>query len=570
MAKKRLSIKQTWWWRKDTQNRLIIWAKMLLSRLAAEYRFLLEDKGTGYHDGYNRVIQANCQLFPQEKVNTQFLVTQAILAHEDGHALHTDSDPDQDHTILYDLINILEDEREERCMVIMFPGLAEAFELLARLFWKRSRSLSGADNSQAYELTLQWRFAYRFNTEAEMLKRLGVSRGALAYWDQIKPLVEKSWGVHSVHEVKPIAREILRILGINENRPAPRHPDGMGPSGEGDLPGKRTEKPLPFPAGADPDIHITVMRRTGAKKESKKPKDPGDPGTPTPGTVMVDPESILSEEDLPAEFDSETDTLFFGDTHTNPAPYAALEAETALLATQIGDSMKLPDPEARRMPHAYKGRYSARQELRHPEMPCRRRSGDDDTSHEIAVELLVDRSGSMNRINDPVRRALMALYKGHTRADVRIPTGIKYFGADGLRDKVLTIAPISPETSEEALALIAGFSGETSNEFLFWALEEAHAELNQWNKHHKICIVIHDGDPVYRGDLGNDFELSCAFIKRMNEEGILVIGLYLGDNHSFRPEKLMKLFGERLIQCEPKDLPERLSRMLITIVSGEG
>jgi hypothetical protein len=235
----------------------------------------------------------------------------------------------------------------------------------------------------------------------------------------------------------------------------------------------------------------------------------------------------------------------------------------------MGDSRTLPAPYARTGAQPYTGRCSARQEIRHPAKPCRRQMGEEDTSHGIVVDLLVDRSGSMRVIDEIVQRALMALYRGHTRADVRIPTGIKYFGADGLRDKVLTVASINPDPSEEALALIAGYHGDTSNEFLFWALVESYKDLSQWNKHHKVCIVIHDGDPVYRGAEGNDYELSQAFIQRMTEEGILVIGLYLGNNEEWRPTKLEALFGSRLIRCKPKDLPERLSRMLITIVSGQ-
>src|SRR5512133_3585903 len=145
MAKKRLTVKRTWWWCRDIQTRLTLWAKMMLSRLAAGYQILLEQEGTGYHDAINHIIQANCQLFVEESVKTQFLATQAILAHEVGHALHTGQMPDKQATVLYDLVNILEDEREERCQVIQFPGLAELFELLARLFWRRSKYLSGAD-----------------------------------------------------------------------------------------------------------------------------------------------------------------------------------------------------------------------------------------------------------------------------------------------------------------------------------------------------------------------------------------------------------------------------------------
>lgn len=575
MAKKRLSIKQTWWWNRDTQNRLTLWVKMILSRLAAEYRILLEDNGSGYHDSLNHLIQANCQLFGQEPVRVQFLVTQAILAHEAGHALHTGQMADQRNTILFALINILEDEREERCQGILFPGLQELFFLLSKLFWRKSAALSGTDNQQAFDLCLEWRFAYRHQTNEDMLKRLKAAPGAIAYWVRIRPLVEQAWNEKSVWEVRKLAEQILKILAIREDMPAPNRRGGYGTSQEIDLPTRRTEDPVPFPTEADPEIKIGAMHResgkkAGGKESARKAKSKSASEAETDPFEKIEKEERGAvEEDLPADYDPETDTLYFQDNYSQPAPYAALEAETALLATQIGDSMKLPDPYARTVAHPYKGRFSARQEIRHPAKPCRRQMGEEDTSHGIVVDLLVDRSGSMRVIDEIVQRALMALYRGHTRADVRIPTGIKYFGADGLRDKVLKVAPINPDPSEEALALIAGYHGDTSNEFLYWALAESYNDLCQWNKHHKVCIVIHDGDPVYRGAEGNDYELSQAFIRRMTEEGILVIGLYLGDNEEWRPTKLEALFGSRLIRCKPKDLPERLSRMLITIVSGQ-
>jgi hypothetical protein len=575
MAKKRLSVKQTWWWNRDTQSRLMLWVKMILSRLAAEYRILLEDKGSGYHDSLNHLIQANCQLFAQEPVRIQFLVTQGILAHEAGHALHTGHLPDQRNTILFSLINILEDEREERCQVILFPGLQELFALMSKQFWRKSATLSGPDNQQAFDLCLEWRFAYRHQTNKDMLERLKTTPGAVAYWEKVKPLVEQAWDEKSVWEVRKIAEQILKILAIREDLPAPNRRGGYGTSQEMDLPSRRTEDPVPFPTEADPEIKIGAMHResgkkAGGKESTRKAKIKGASEEMDPSTKAERKEEPSPmEEDLPADFDPETDTLYFLDDYSRPAPYAALELETALLATQIGDSMKLPDPYARTVSHPYKGRFSARQEIRHPDKPCRWQLGEDNTSHGIVVDLLVDRSGSMRVIDEIVQRALMALYRGHTRADVRIPTGIKYFGADGLKDKVLTVAPISPDPSEEALALIAGYHGDTSNEFLYWALTESYNDLGQWNKHHKVCIVIHDGDPVYRGAEGNDFELSRAFIQCMTEEGILVIGLYLGDNEEWRPTKLEVLFGDRLIRCKPKDLPERLSRMLITIVSGQ-
>src|SRR5512133_97924 len=205
MAKKRLSIKQTWWWSKTIQDRLTIWAKMQLEHLTARYTFRYEEEGTGFHDPKNHVIQVNCQLFKTDRVATQFKVTQAILSHEAGHAINTGEMPDRQNNALFEMVNILEDEREERCQVIRFPGLAELFALLAGKFWKNTRPYGYmGDQEQAYSLCLHWRFAYRFVTEPAMLKHLGVTPGTRSYWERIKPLVEEAWGAKDVYEVKDI------------------------------------------------------------------------------------------------------------------------------------------------------------------------------------------------------------------------------------------------------------------------------------------------------------------------------------------------------------------------------
>ncbi len=62
-------------------------------------------------------------------------------------------------------------------------------------------------------------------------------------------------------------------------------------------------------------------------------------------------------------------------------------------------------------------------------------------------------------------------------ADLAVPTGIAYFGANSPVDPVFEVAALSPQASESAKALIAGYEGSTSQEFLDWGLRKAEETL---------------------------------------------------------------------------------------------
>jgi len=523
-----VSPRQTWWWWQRPRQRLIQWTKALLQ--GRRYMIKVEPyqhrgrPGTGYHNPKLRVIVVNPQFFADETVEIQFRATQGILAHEVGHAFFTDAWPtDDDQDTLRWLVNALEDERMERAISIFYPGIAVLIQLIGNLIYQGTELLAdSAPAEMALACCLSWRWAHSRGGEAEMFERLGIeTEEAIDLWHKIKPLVEATWTADNTSRVIEIAREILAILELPEGHALPdlsifRIAIGMGD----DIPEERDGKALPFPVSAF------------------------DGASPGQGT----------------DFDDETISTPSGDDITQPAPYAKLEDAAAPLARQLVDALKIPQPYVRPLPHEWRGRYSFRLEVRTPSMPHLRRTGVGREKDDVVFYVLLDRSGSMGVINEPVRLALMTLYLAAT--ELGIPLGMAYFGEHSdavIDDLVLEISPVCARAHEETKSLIAGFRGVTGAEYLDWGLALAEKALCHRPERRKVLLVIHDGEPVYSGRLGNDYQMSLARLRRMERQAITPIGLYLGE--SCNMAQLEALFP-RLVITSGERLPEKLGNML--------
>ena len=522
------SPKQTWWWWQRPRQRLIQWTKALLQ--GRRYTIKVEPyqhrgrPGTGYHDPKLRVIVVNPQFFAGEPVETQFQATQGILAHEVGHAFFTDAWPtEDDQQTLRWLVNALEDERMERAISIYYPGIAALIQLLGDLIYQGTELLLDSTPAEmALACCLSWRWAHSRAGESEMFERLGIEdQDTIDPWHEIKPLVEETWTADNTSQVIEIASEILAILELPEGYALPDLPIFQIVIGAGDdIPEELDGEALPFPVSAF------------------------DGASPGQGT----------------DFDERLIPTPSGDDITQPAPYAELEAAAIPLARQLVDALKIPQPHVRPMPHEWRGRYSFRQEVRTPGMPHLRRAGVGREKDDVVFYVLVDRSGSMGVINEPVRLALMTLYLAAT--ELGLPLGMAYFGehSDGIIDDlVLEISPVCTRAAEETKSLIAGFEGVTGAEYLDWGLTLAEKSLHHRPERRKVLLVIHDGEPVYRGKLGNDYQLSLERLRRLERQGIIPIGLYLGE--SCNMTQLEALFP-RLVITSGEGLPKKLGNML--------
>ena len=519
--------REIWWIWKEPSQRLTKWTLALLQ--GRRYTIRLEPEGTGYHAPVEKIIQANPQLYPNEPVDVQFRITQGLLAHECGHAWFTGSWPEQTENTLQELTNILEDQRIERAIGVLYPGVVPAIRLLGDLAYAGMSKAAKEPKLQAYTYCLAWRWAHDRTNESEMFEHLGVSEPGCDLWAKIRPLVEHAWKADDTQGVIALAREILRILEIPTSSPRL----GLVQVNAGGIP-ESGAKPAPLPTA---------------------------PADSAPGLGTG-----LEDDDLPG-IKSKGKVL-------EPAPYLELEETVRPRAARLAEALKEPQPDQRTAPHEYRGRYAFRQELRTPETPHLVRQDVGIAKRSLALYVLVDRSGSMDRYEQAIREALMTIYLAAVAAG--IPIGIAYFGEDDfyihdeplpadritVEKTVAEVTPISSRAEESPKALIAGYTGWANEEYLDWGLRKAEAELRSRPERLSVLLIIHDGEPVFRTRKVSDWDLSLAHLRSLERAGITPIGVHLGNENL---EKLHKLFN-RLATCpDGNALPEKLGSLLSSL-----
>jgi hypothetical protein len=519
--------KQTWWIWNVTCQRLTKWALALLH--GRRFSIRLVPEGTGYFAPLEKIIQVNPQLFPEQDVEVQFRLTQGLLAHECGHAWFTSSWPDQSETILQELANMLEDQRIEGGICILYPGVAPAICLLGDLMYANLAKAAGDPSQQAYCCCLAWRWAHSRTGEQEMFERLGISSAGQRLWHEIQPMVEQAWMAADTAKVISLAREILGLLDLPATAPCLK----VFPFDLDDIPRGGT-KSIPIPmTPADPALGLGVS---------------------------------LEENDLPG--------LPKSSRNLDPAPYLELEEKVRPQAARLAGVLQEPRPEQSLAPHEYRGRYSFRQEIRTPDRPHLSRQEVSQAARSLALYMLVDRSGSMVRFEQSIREALMTIYLAATQ--VAIPIGIAYFGEDDLfpgdltlfadpiniEQAVVEIAPLTVAHPEVVKALIAGYCGWASEEYLDWGLRKAEAELRKRAERLRVLLILHDGDPVFRTRTLSDWDLSLCHLRSLERGGVIPIGIHLGNE---KIHKLRKLFT-RLVCCPEGDrLADTLGNMLCSL-----
>jgi hypothetical protein len=517
----------TWWIWKVTTQRLSKWALALLH--GRRYTIRLASEGTCYHDPQAHIIQVNPQLFPEQSVEVQFRLTQGLLAHECGHAWFTDNWPDQFDNVLQELSNMLEDERIERGICSLYPGIAPAVRLLGDHVYTSMYSAPPEAKLQAYTCCLAWRWAYSRTDEVEMFGHLGVSPVGQDLWMKIRPLVERAWTAADTGRVISLAEKILSILDLPVSTPrlgfAPLNPEGIPHSGA---------NPMALPSG------------------------PADNALGLGGEIGQDELPCL-----PVRLRS-----------LEPVPYIELEERVQAQAACLAEALKESRPDQRLAPHEYHGRYSFRQEIRTPDKPHLAPQEIGCAARSLVLYMLVDRSGSMERFEQEVREAMMTIYLAAVQ--VPIPMGIAYFGEDDLfigdlpvpadqitvEQTVSEIAPLSAGNYEPAKALIAGYNGWSCEEYLDWGLRKAEHELRSCPEYLKVLLILHDGDPVFHTRKVSDWDLSLDHLRSLERAGVIPIGIHLGDGNL---EKLHKLFT-RLVNCpEGQNLSAKLGEMLCSL-----
>jgi hypothetical protein len=519
--------KQTWWIWNMTCQRLTKWALALLR--GRRYSIRLVPEGTGYFAPLEKIIQVNPQLFPEQNVDVQFRLTQGLLAHECGHAWFTSSWSDQSETILQELANMLEDQRIEGGICILYPGVAPAICLLGDLVYASLAIAAGDPRQQAYCCCLAWRWAHSRTGEQAMFEKLGIASAGQSLWQEIRPLVEQAWMAADTATVISLAKEILGLLGLPVTAPCLK----IFPFDLDDIPRSGTQ-PIPIPM--------------------------------TPADTALGLGICLDADDLPV--------LSKSLRNLDPAPYLELEEKVRPQAARLAGALQEPRPEQSLAPHEYHGRYSFRQEIRTPDRPHLSRQEASQAARSLALYVLVDRSGSMIRFEQSIREALMIIYLAASQ--VAIPIGIAYFGEDDLSPGELplladpitierTVAEIAPPSGghpEAVKALIAGYCGWSSEEYLDWGLRKAEAELRKRPERLRVLLILHDGDPVFHTRTLSDWDLSLSHLHSLERYGVIPIGIHLGYE---KIHKLRKLFPHLVCCPEGDRLADKLGNLLCSL-----
>lgn len=527
MITKTIDPKNNWFIWRSVQQRLTTWTQALL--MGNRFSVLIDPECETGCNPTKKIIQVNPQLFREADASVQFTATQGLLAHECGHALFTAGFADEN--VLQMLTNILEDERIERAMKVLYPGIKAAFDTLGDLSIAAQRAGHRDEAHSIISCCLVWRWANTRGGEELMFDCLGIEPDPIAeLWAAVRPLVESAWAVKTTAEVIAIAKRILDMLHINKDEVMPKASISKGADMPplDDMP-KKGAAPLTMPV-----------------REAQM----------APGLGVG-----IEDEDLPAIELARRLEL---------APYIQLEDSVRPAVTRLVEMLKERRPDQRSMPHEWRGRYSFRQETRTPDMPNLEKAYAELAKMDLAVYILVDRSGSMGCREEDVRSALMTVYCAAHK--IGIPVGIAYFGENSTSYRsaaaipidtvVADVARLEDSASDAVKAVIAGYDGWSGDEYLDWGLRKAEEALATRPEKKRVILVIHDGEPVFHLGPFSDYDVSQAHVRDLDKAGYIPIGLYIGGGETAR---IAGIFP-RLVACKPENLPEKLGNMLANLV----
>lgn len=493
---------------------------------------------TGVCDFTQRAIRVNPEGFGETEAE-QYGCTKAVLAHEAGHAWYTDqgglggddtgTDEKRDRTILDRLVNILEDERVERCMMNHFVLCRRLFHLLGDVAYRESDPLPSDDDPRVViGACLLWRWAHDRADQGKGKVGDALSEVNLALWNQVRSLVEEAWVAARTSEVVAIARRILAVLDIPEDDP--EVPQWLG----------------------------ELLDLLGQLLGQRGPGDEVEDGIPLPLPVPVGSEGGIERDGVAdsGEFADELEDLLDflgreaghggGEGPIRPAPYLDLEARCRPWASQLVAQLRMPQPQVETI-FGQRGKVQIRAALRDPVNPMREPVDPRPEVPRATFEILQDRSGSMSRIIRYSQEGLMTVHLALSELDV--PHAITAFeGCVVIREY--------GDTTPMPRSLIAGLAASTGTT-VGPSLVARGEVLMARPERIKVMLMIHDGFPF-------DPKVVEGWIE--GHPQVFTAGVYLGDDAE-DIGAMTELFGKhRLIACLPEELPARLAQFVRGIV----
>lgn len=509
--------------------------------LANEARIVLNPSWCkGGHEHYCRLAR-DLDLPPLNWEQFTWAATKGVAAHEVGHTRFSGPYPREPH--LRTMVNALDDERVERGMVALWPRLHAYISLAKLAAW-----LEMPQASTASEAVLAWRLEHDLPPGlTSMIVLEGEEREK---WARARPLVEQAWRASTHRELLALAKAILEIVGT----PKPRESDWQGrPKGE---------KPESLPQ----------QQEEASGQDSPDPSPQGQEGgaEETPSSWRLGLEELRAElEKVAQEVPQLQVSRPLGQEHGGHQRSAGgaselerqrpdrLLAQARPLANRLVAALRLP-PREDGWTRAQMGeRFSLRDHLRTPRTPFL--VSQDPNQAALSLEVWCDSSGSMGfdnpKIND-ARLGVMALMLACE--GLGVPTALAFFhGYGGPQWEVVKEPwePFGPESQE----YVAGWRG-LGDEYLLSLMLARQPGLLAARRQGlvPVVMVVHDGYPVH------DRQEIKAWLRRAKRQGLVVIGVYLGDAQD-EAEQMRDLFPD-VIVGKPQALPQQLALLLRRLV----
>jgi hypothetical protein len=538
-------------------------------------------------------------------IELTWAATKGVAAHEVGHVrfsgeLH--SPPGQCHLRLRALVNALDDERVERGMKALFPGLRPYIALAKAAAWALAPRVT-----TAWDAILLWRFEHDLPLHAP--SKMALEGREAELWQQVRPLVEAAWVAQTPGEVESLARKILRILG-EETSDSP----GKNPVDFHGRPEDETPEPLPREAAQEPGGGAGDNQpgdREGQAPGNRGTQD-GHPGGGTGGNGPDDREGQVPggarEQERPGKGVSregegagqkaapgegplaealrevreelqrlQSETLVLGGAtvrhsgrrrtegeemprgvHLREANPDRLIAAALPLARRLVAALRRPAIESRERSGSG-GAFSARDYIRTPSTPFLEETRRD--APRLALEVWCDSSGSMGFDNPKINNARLAVAALLLAAqELGISSALAFFRGCHRPEWGVAMEHGEP-FSERPRRCLAGWAG-ADEDFLLWLMRAREPVLQELKARgiQPVVVILHDGYPAAdRGEIKH-------WVRRSGQRGAPVIGVYLGESGEEAAQ--MRDIFPNVIVGRPETLPAQLSMLLRRLLRG--
>ena len=518
--------------------RLETWARFKARENIRTLRLDAQFSGIGIHMPQSHTIILNPTKIGKTATG-QWRGCRGVAFHEIGHVNFTEGSLG-DTDLLHWVSNVLEDQRIEWLMLAEDPGMLRDLVFVHRAIWRGNKTLlprpdGTASSDDVLHASLLYRLEWYLHPKQS---KLAFNTATQALWDQARPLVEEAWRATATARVVELARQIIQLVGLDENAVAGNLPAfGFGKA-EGS-PQPETGVPIP------PDL--SKLKRGGKGPAAPQAADPADREDQSDPSVEQKDESSLDDSDDQLNVPGQGAGAGNLPSQILPEPYGALVAQATPIADRLAAVLVVPTPEAKRGAHPTRGRYSLRQEFRTPDKPFRARvlpalrPG-------LALDIVGDRSGSMGGDKvEAARLGAMALHLACVKAE--IPHAISLF--EGYQ-----VLLEYGGDNEMAKALIAGWDYKTGTQF-GQHLELRAQKLLARPEKIKALFVLHDGDP-------DDADTVIHFQQRYDGR-IFVVGIYLAETPDEEETQGMRALFPRVVLATPSQLPDQLGALITSL-----